>query len=424
MKLNTLTKLMKWFSAISLACAATSLVGVPYNIDYNGSLADDMGVLLDGDYYIKFAIAPEVPADASEVYWSNAPWDAGAGMPDAAVEVPVNQGVFSTVLEGVDSTVLSNPDLTLHVWVSDAADGTFEYLGATPINSVPYAISAGYAESVDGSSITGELDGALLAAGSVDEDALGTLTLSLTDNDQLDGNGNGIPGEPEDVEISIANILRSISENSAIKFDNLPGRSDYEVYLRLDVPVGFGGSGTFIRPFPLTQPFELNGGLMPTLEILDNDGNVITGDGTSVPGLVFSHTTVDLDFDGFAEPQMQVSGTPTEIGTFPVRVQGTTRWGEPFVVVYDVIVSEVDIGEANRVRGYSTTKSGGLRAASVGGNLIPEEFGDDASFDVYGGDPVWFQFTSDEPLADHIVVQWTVPNGSGGTTTYNIGGDT
>jgi hypothetical protein len=180
MKLNTLTKLMKWFSAISLACAATSLVGVPYNIDYNGSLADDMGVLLDGDYYLKFAIAPESPADASEIYWSSAPWDDVLGEPDAALEVPVTQGVFSTVLEGVDSTVLGNSDLTLHVWVSDAADGTFEYLGANPINSVPYAVVAGFAEAVDASSITGEIDGALLAAGSVDEDALGT-------NAQLDG---------------------------------------------------------------------------------------------------------------------------------------------------------------------------------------------------------------------------------------------
>jgi hypothetical protein len=423
MKLNTLTKLMKWFSAISLACAATSLVGVPYNIDYNGSLADDMGVLLDGDYYIKFAIAPESPADASEIYWSSAPWDDVLGEPDAALEVPVTQGVFSTVLEGVDSTVLGNPDLTLHVWISDVVDGTYEYLGATPINSVPYAVVAGYAEGVDASSISGELDGALLAAGSVDEDALGTLTLSLTDNDQLDGNGNGIPGEPEDVEISIANILRSISENSAIKFDNLPGRSDYEVYLRQDVPVGFGGSGTFIRPFPLTQPFELNGGLMPTLAILDGDGNDITGDGTSVPGLVFSNTTVDLDFDGFAEPQMQVSGTPTTVGTFPVRVRGTTRWGEPFVVVYDVIVSSVDIDQENRVRGHSSRLGGAARDASVGANLIPEVGGDDVPFDVYGGDPVWFSFTSEEALADHIVVQWTVPNPNGGTMTVNIPGD-
>ena len=56
MKLNTLTKLMKWFSAISLACAATSLVGVPVDIDYNGSLADETGgeAFFSGSDFVTF----------------------------------------------------------------------------------------------------------------------------------------------------------------------------------------------------------------------------------------------------------------------------------------------------------------------------------------------------------------------------------
>jgi len=415
MKLNTLTKLMKWFSATSLACAATSLVGgVPLNIDYNGSLADDMGVLLDGDYYFKFAIAPESPADASEIYWSNAPW--GTDMPDAAVTVPVTQGTFSTVLEDVDSDVLANDDLFLHVWVSDAEDGTYESLGANPINSVPYAVLAATAESIDAAAITGDIDGAMIAAGSIDEDALGNITISLPG---IDGNGNGIPGEADDEEISIANILRSISENSAVAFNNLPGRSNYEVYLREDVPVGFGGSGTFNDPFPVAHAYETNGGLIPTLEIIDNTGAVITGDGTSIPGITFGNVMQDIDGDGFTEPRMQVYGTPTEVGTFEVRVRAWNRWGEPFVTVYNVIVSDVDISAENRVRGYSTSQADGSRPAGVGVNGVPEVGGDDASFDVYGGDPVWFVFESDEALPDHIIVQWTTPEG-----TFNINGET
>jgi len=342
MKLNTLTKLVKWFSAISLAGAASSLVGVPMDINYSGSLADDTGALLDGDYEFKFAIAPEVPADETEIYWSNAPWDAVAGMPDASLTVSVSLGVFTTVLEGVDTTALNNPDLTLHIWLSDAPDGTFEYLGAQPINSVPYALIAGMAESVDGGAITGAIDGSLLTGaidgglltmGSIDEDALGNITISVPGYEgTIDGNGNGIPGEPEDVEISMASIMRSISENSVVDMVDLPGRSNLEVFLRLNVPVGAGGSGVFDDPFPIGHVYENNGGLTPHLDILADDGTVITGDaGNPIPGLTFVNVMEDVDGDGFNEPRMEVRGTPTQEGTFMVNVRATNRWGQPFI---------------------------------------------------------------------------------------------
>lgn len=428
MKLNTLTKLMKWFSAISLACAATSLVGVPVDIDYNGSLADDSGSLLDGDYFFKFAIAPEAPADASEIYWSSAPWDAGAGMPDAALTVAVSAGTFSVLLEDVDSSVLGNPDLTLHVWISDAADGTFEYLGANPINSVPYAVVAGTAEMVDGGAISGEIDGDLIAAGTLNADKLGTITIDVP---FIDADEDGTPG---DTDVSMATILESISKNSALTFNDVnANRTNYEVFLELNQPVGsiegwIGGtptSGEFKDPFPIGQAYEYNGGLMPILSIIDADGNDITGTtDVPVPGLTFVWVTnQDVEptsagtqiADGLNEGRMVVRGTPDTLGDYTIRVKAKNRWGQAFVQEYTVKVRNVDIDStvfAERI------PEGGSSYTTSGAN------------DPYGANPVRFRFTVEDlagnptTLDDDIVVRWSVPLPGGGTGTTDIMGDT
>ena len=129
MKLNTLTKLMKWFS-ISLACAATSLVGVPLDVSYNGSLADETGAPIDGEVFMKLVIAT---MDGSAVYWNNGEGSDATTVDPAPVSVVVSQGTFSTVLAGIEPEVLDNEGLYLHVWISDAVDGTFESLGAEPL---------------------------------------------------------------------------------------------------------------------------------------------------------------------------------------------------------------------------------------------------------------------------------------------------
>ena len=441
MKLNTLTKWMKWFSTISLACAATSLVGVPVNIDYNGSLADDNGILLDGDYFFKFAIAPEVPADATEIYWSNAPWDAGAGMPDSALEVSVSQGVFSVVLEAVDATVLGNADLTLHVWLSDEVAGTYEYLGANPINSVPYAILASYAEGVNADDIAGKLQGSqiadgaitasLIADGSIDAEKLGTIMIDVP---FLDADGDGQPDDPADRRVSLQSIIESISTNSALTFNDVnANRMDFEVFLRRNQPVGAiegwaGGSpaaGEFKDPFPIGQAYEYNGGLMPHISIIDADGNDITGQtGTPIPGLTFVAVTEDVEStspgtaanDGLLEPRLVVRGAPTTNGDYTVRVKASNRWGMDFVQEYTVRVRDVNI-------------SGGVIAErqAMGSSTWTSSL----ATTPFGGDPVRFRFVVRDvnnnviPLADDVLVRWTYPRPtSSGNLTSDILGPT
>jgi hypothetical protein len=348
-------------------------------------------------------------------------------MPDAALTVAVSAGTFSVLLEDVDSAVLGNPDLTLHVWISDAADGTFEYLGANPINSVPYAVVAGTAESVDGGAIAGEIDGSLIAAGTLNADKLGTITIDVP---FIDADEDGTPG---DTDVSMATILESISKNSALTFNDVnANRSNFEIFLELNQPVGtiegwLGGtptSGEFKDPFPIGQAYEYNGGLMPILSIIDENGNDITNTaGDPIPGLTFVWVTnQDVEGtspgsginDGLTEGRMVVRGTPSALGDYTVRVKAKNRWGQAFVQEYTVHVRNVDVDSTVFVQ---RIPEGGSSYTTSGAN------------DPYGANPVRFQFTVEDldnnptTLDDDIVVRWTVPVPTGGTTTTDIMGD-
>jgi hypothetical protein len=436
---------MKWFSAISLACAATSLVGVPLDVSYNGSLADETGSVLDGEYFMKFAIAD---MDGTTFYWNNEDGNAAVGVPAGAVSVDVSQGVFSTVLEAVDSTVLANPDLYLWVFVSDTVDGTYESLGAAPLRSVPYAILAGEAESVAAENIDGQLtadqiaDGAIgmdqIADGSINAEKLGTI---LIDVPFIDSDGDGIADDPENRNVSMKTILESISDNSKLAFNNVnENRADFEVFLDLDQEIGSivgwaggeppsGGRGHFKDPFPIGQVYEYNGGLMPVIDILDADNNVITGEaGNPVPGLTFEFVYEDVErtspssnyndhprkrADGLDEGRLIVSGTPTVIGDYTVRVRATNRWGMDFVQEYTVLVRDVDI-----------TGTVFLERQALGSSSWTTS----AANTPFGGDPVRARFITDPlspPLTDDVVVRWTYPNPTGGPDlTSDIAGTT
>jgi hypothetical protein len=405
------------------------LVGVPEDITYNGSLADESGLLLDGTYYMKLVIADSAATDPG--YWNNEEGNAPTVLiPATPIEVDVVQGIFSVVLEGVDSSVLANPDANLWVFVSDAVDGTFEALGADPLNSVPYAISAGHAEtaamadSVDGSAISGEIDGMLLADGTVDADKLGTI---LIDVPFIDADGDGQPDAAGTQNVSMKTIIESISKNSKLGFNDVnPNRTSFEVFLekgqqvgRLEGFLGGGGGsatpGTFVDPFPISQVYEYNGGLMPILSIIDVDGNDITGQaGNPVPGLTFSYVTnQDVEGtsagaminDGLNEGRMIVTGIPSTLGDFTVRVRATNRWGMDFVQEYTIRVRDVDIDTTV----FAQRQSIGSSSWTTSGATTP-----------YGGDPVRFQFIVEDdnnnviPLADDVLVRWTYPNPNGG----------
>lgn len=432
MKLNTLTKLMKWF-AVSLACAATSLVGVPVDIDYNGSLADPSGSLLDGTYYMKFAIATD---DAATFYWNNEDGNAATGLPEAAVEVAVTQGLFSVVLEGVDSSVLADDAAVLWVFVSDAADGTYESLGYSAINSVPYAVVASVAEtaeSVDAENIMGEITGDQIADGAIGADdiedgsihasKLGNITLDFP---QLDA--DGIPGG-DSKDVNMADMLLDIADNSQISLEKVRELADDGtalVFLREDWGINNGplpNGGEFLDPFPVMWPYETNASLMPHLDVLDEAGNsLIDGGGTQIPGLTFVRRFDDIDAPhdhpkNTKEERLSVKGVPTTSGDYTIYVRATTSWGHHYLRKYVVIVRPVDIVSGG-ILGYRRDKGGAVTSSD--------------ELWVVGGDQVWFQFQTDEPLTDETSVRWkkngstvAVLNGETGRTYYvnSVNGD-
>jgi len=444
MKLNTLTKLMKWFS-ISLACAATSLVGVPLDVSYNGSLADETGSPLDGEYFFKFVIAD---MDGTTVVWNNEEGSAATTVDPAPVSVVVTQGVFSTVLAGIESDALATDGLYLHVWVSDAVDGTFEALGAEALNSVPYAIRAG---AVNVEDISGDI-ASIIPEGSINAEMLGTV---LVDVPFLDADGDGVPDDPSEEgarRVSIQDFLQSISDNSKLGFEQVSDeREGYVVLLDVDQPIASvrgwseGSPASAMRPFdsypshykdpfPISQVYEYNGGLMPKIDVLDPETKeVVTGvDSALVPGLNFLWSVEDVErtapnvnqsgpfwhpryrADGWDEGRLVVAGTPTEVGDFPVLVRATNAWGQDFVQLYTVQVRDIEIDTTV----FLERQAMGSSSWTTSGAATP-----------FGGDPVRARFETEDDilLTDNIVVRWTYPDPDsidpGDTLTSDIPGE-
>lgn len=430
MKLNTLTKLMKWFS-ISLACAATSLVGVPLDVSYNGSMADETGAPIDGEVFLKLVIATE---DGSAVYWNNEEGSDATTVDPAPVSVVVTQGVFSTVLEGIESDVLANDGLYLHVWASDAVDGTFEALGAEPLLSVPTAIRAG---SVAVEDLDGDVT-SVIADGSINAEQLGTI---LIDVPFIDADGDGVPDDPAEDgarRVSLQNIIESISDNSKLGFEQVSDeREMFEVLLDVNQPVGsfrgwiegappsanrpFGDYDNHYKdPFPISQVYEYNGGLMPKIDVLDPETKeVLTGvDSALVPGLNFIWSVEDVErtapnvntwgpnwtprarADGWDEGRLVVAGTPTEVGDFPVLVRATNSWGMDFLQLYTVQVRDIEIDEDDGEVFLERQAKGSTTWTTT-----------DADEPI-GGDPVRARFVTEDDviLGEEIVVRWTYPN--------------
>ena len=101
----------------------------------------------------KFAL---VNADGTTTYWSNDGTSVNGTEPLASISVPVNGGLYSillgnTALPGmgaIDPAVFAqHADAKLRVWFSDGVNGFQQLSPDRPFASVPYAFSAGTAQT-------------------------------------------------------------------------------------------------------------------------------------------------------------------------------------------------------------------------------------------------------------------------------------
>ena len=182
--------------------AVLSAHAVPAVLNYAGQVAVN-GQAFDGQGLFKFAL---VNADGNVSYWSNDGTSANGSEPAVHVGIAVNGGLYSLLLGNtamsdmgaIDPAVFAqHTDAKLRVWFSDGVNGFQQLSPDRPFASVPYAFSAGTAQSAGSANI---------ANGSVSLDMLsqdvksqinapiGLNRLSAEVTAKLDQNGSGASG--------------------------------------------------------------------------------------------------------------------------------------------------------------------------------------------------------------------------------------
>jgi hypothetical protein len=126
----------------------------PTMLNYQGVVKID-GQPFNGTGYFKFAIMNAASGNGTTNYWAND--GEASGEPNAAVLLPVDNGLFNVLLgssmtgmtQPIDASVFANATTYLRVWFSATGTaGTFEALNPNQrITSVAYALRAEYAEN-------------------------------------------------------------------------------------------------------------------------------------------------------------------------------------------------------------------------------------------------------------------------------------
>ena len=111
-----------------------------------------------GTGYFKFAIIDGSTSDGTTNYWAND--GTTSGEPDAAVALPVSNGLFNVLLgdtsiggsmQAIEYTVFGETDTWLRIWFSENLAGPFEALEPNQrLVSVPYALQAEFAQTPAG----------------------------------------------------------------------------------------------------------------------------------------------------------------------------------------------------------------------------------------------------------------------------------
>ena len=125
---------------------------IPPVLNYAGQVTVD-GEPFDGAGLFKFAL---VNTDGNSTYWSNDGTSSSGSEPTASVSISVNGGLYSTLLgntaiqgmSAIDPTIFQqHSDAKLRVWFNDGTNGFQQLTPDRPFASVPYAFTAGSANS-------------------------------------------------------------------------------------------------------------------------------------------------------------------------------------------------------------------------------------------------------------------------------------
>ena len=151
---------MKWLVGLLLLNFGFLLNSnaVPPVLNYAGQVAVN-GEAFDGNGLFKFAL---VNADGTTTYWSNDGTSVNGSEPQASISVSVNGGLYAVLLgntaqQGMGAihpaVFAQHTDAKLRVWFSDGVNGFQQLIPDRPFASVPYAFSAGTAQTAGSAAI-------------------------------------------------------------------------------------------------------------------------------------------------------------------------------------------------------------------------------------------------------------------------------
>lgn len=196
--MNLMKSIRILFQTLALLLAVSVpvplLAADPPGILHHQGLINVDSTPFDGNGFFKFAL---VDAGGTTTFWSNDGTSTAGGEPTAAVSLTVANGRYSvplgdTSLANMTSVIQASvfadsADVRLRVWFDDGANGSQLLSPDQRLASVGYALNAAQAETVPDGSITS----AMLAAGSVGTDQLGS---SAEFNGTFTGDGSGLTG--------------------------------------------------------------------------------------------------------------------------------------------------------------------------------------------------------------------------------------
>jgi nitrous oxidase accessory protein NosD len=135
---------------------------VPPVVNYQGRVSK-AGMPYDGPGVFKFAVCSQF---GTTTYWSNDGTSTNCNEPAGGLSIPVDNGIYHIGLGDVNipgmvplsPSVFQNNNLFLSVWFGDTVSSIERLLPAQPITSVPYAMQAENARTLEGLT-PGELGG-------------------------------------------------------------------------------------------------------------------------------------------------------------------------------------------------------------------------------------------------------------------------
>ena len=160
---------------------------VPPVLNYAGQVAVN-GQPFEGDGLFKFAL---VNTDGKITYWSNDETSVNGSEPQAWVKAQVSGGLYSLLLgnTAIPGMGAINPqvfaqhsDAKLRVWFSDGVNGFQQLSPDRPFASVPYAFSAGTAQTAGSATIAnGSINKAMLGSDVIADlnQSIKTITRSM-----------------------------------------------------------------------------------------------------------------------------------------------------------------------------------------------------------------------------------------------------